>query len=267
MTTTKNHDAGPAVLGGAPATGSLLVVDPSRPADPAAVDGTVAVAGFDLAVCVAAVFLLIGEQVPPAVASTTWIAVPLVLAGAGLAHARWSRGWETGVRAALVLAALPLLVGVVVSGVRAVAAVGDSWSPGWTADVGLRLAADSGLSPGRAFALWLGAAAVACVAAWWPQPSSSRPQRVSLLAAAEAVALHRRLVAHGAALRLNDAGRALGQIRAFNNRTFDVTKTVPTVVMRNEDYGRVSRILADGRANAATFEKVCREAGFRYCRF
>ncbi|MFI6271578.1 hypothetical protein [Micromonospora zamorensis] len=34
--------AGPAVLGGAPATGSLLVVDPSRPADPAAVDGTVA---------------------------------------------------------------------------------------------------------------------------------------------------------------------------------------------------------------------------------
>ncbi|MET8464620.1 urease accessory protein UreD, partial [Micromonospora zamorensis] len=34
--------AGPAVLGGAPATGSLLVVDPSRPAEPAAVDGTVA---------------------------------------------------------------------------------------------------------------------------------------------------------------------------------------------------------------------------------
>ncbi|MGW1450522.1 urease accessory protein UreD [Micromonospora sp. NPDC002411] len=34
--------AGPAVLGGAPATGSLLVVDESRPVEPAAVDGTVA---------------------------------------------------------------------------------------------------------------------------------------------------------------------------------------------------------------------------------
>ncbi|MEV1012198.1 urease accessory protein UreD [Micromonospora sp. NPDC049801] len=34
--------AGPAVLGGASATGSLLVVDPSRPAEPAMVEGTLA---------------------------------------------------------------------------------------------------------------------------------------------------------------------------------------------------------------------------------
>ncbi|WP_431880534.1 urease accessory protein UreD [Micromonospora chalcea] len=34
--------AGPAVLGGAPATGSLLVVDPSLPHEPATVEGTVA---------------------------------------------------------------------------------------------------------------------------------------------------------------------------------------------------------------------------------
>ena len=50
---------------------------------------------------------------------------------------------------------------------------------------------------------------------------------------------------NGARLRVNDAGREHGQIRAFNNRTFDVNKSVPTVVMRNEDYGRISRILAD----------------------
>ena len=56
------------------------------------------------------------------------------------------------------------------------------------------------------------------------------------------------LVAAGAAGRVNDAGREHGQIRAFNNRTFDVNKAVPTVVMRNEDYGRLSRLLADGRA-------------------
>ena len=54
------------------------------------------------------------------------------------------------------------------------------------------------------------------------------------------------LVAAGAAARVNDAGREHGQIRAFNNRTFDVTKAVPTIVMRNEDYGRLSRVMADG---------------------
>jgi carboxypeptidase Q len=34
-------------------------------------------------------------------------------------------------------------------------------------------------------------------------------------------------------------------VRAFNNRTFDLTKVVPTVVMRNEDFGRITRLLAD----------------------
>src|SRR5204863_6626047 len=54
------------------------------------------------------------------------------------------------------------------------------------------------------------------------------------------------LVANGARVRVNDAGREHGQIIAFNNRTYDVAKAVPTVVMRNEDYGRISRVLADG---------------------
>ena len=55
------------------------------------------------------------------------------------------------------------------------------------------------------------------------------------------------LVAAGAAARVNDAGREHGQIRAFNNRTFDVTKAVPTVVMRNEDFGRLTRLMTGGR--------------------
>ena len=54
------------------------------------------------------------------------------------------------------------------------------------------------------------------------------------------------LLANGALLRLNDAGRDHGQIRAFQNRTYDSSKALPTVVLRNEDYGRISRILADG---------------------
>ncbi|HXG67206.1 MAG TPA: M20/M25/M40 family metallo-hydrolase, partial [Blastocatellia bacterium] len=66
------------------------------------------------------------------------------------------------------------------------------------------------------------------------------------------------LVKNGAAVRVNDAGRAHGQIRAFNNRTFDITKAVPTVVMRNEDYGRISRLLADGMAVELEFDIVNR---------
>jgi Zn-dependent M28 family amino/carboxypeptidase len=55
------------------------------------------------------------------------------------------------------------------------------------------------------------------------------------------------LVAHHASVRVNDGGRDHGQIRAFNNRTFDVTRTVPTLVLRNEDFGRIWRLLADQR--------------------
>jgi carboxypeptidase Q len=54
------------------------------------------------------------------------------------------------------------------------------------------------------------------------------------------------LKTNGALIRVNDAGREHRQIRAFNNRTFDVDKVVPTVVMSNEDFGRITRILADG---------------------
>jgi hypothetical protein len=54
------------------------------------------------------------------------------------------------------------------------------------------------------------------------------------------------LLANGALIRVNDAGRDHGQIRAFQNRTYDPSKALPTVILRNEDYGRISRILADG---------------------
>ena len=50
----------------------------------------------------------------------------------------------------------------------------------------------------------------------------------------------------GALVQVNDAGREFRQIRAFNNPTYDVDKVLPTVVMSNEDYGRITRILNDG---------------------
>jgi hypothetical protein len=66
------------------------------------------------------------------------------------------------------------------------------------------------------------------------------------------------LKANGARVRVNDAGREFRQIRAFNNRTFDVSKVVPTIVMSNEDYGRISRILADGTDVTLEFDIVNR---------
>jgi carboxypeptidase Q len=53
------------------------------------------------------------------------------------------------------------------------------------------------------------------------------------------------LLANNVALRINDAAMDHGLIRAFNNRTFDVNKVVPTVILRNEDHGRISRLLAN----------------------
>jgi len=54
------------------------------------------------------------------------------------------------------------------------------------------------------------------------------------------------LVDNGALVRINDAGRAHGIIIAQQNGTYDWNRAVPTLVMRNEDYGRISRFIADG---------------------
>jgi carboxypeptidase Q len=78
-------------------------------------------------------------------------------------------------------------------------------------------------------------------------PTAAPPAPVRPTADQAAEQLNLFLVKEGAALRVNDAGRTHGQIRAFNNRTFDVAKAVPTIVMRNEDYGRISRLLAAGQ--------------------
>jgi hypothetical protein len=50
----------------------------------------------------------------------------------------------------------------------------------------------------------------------------------------------------GAVVRVNDAGREHGQIRAFSGTAYDLAQNLPTVVLRNEDYGRITRIVADG---------------------
>src|SRR5690349_18315639 len=88
-----------------------------------------------------------------------------------------------------------------------------------------------------------------------PQPSSG-PRPLTNNEVQEQ--LNQFLVANGVLVRINDAGRDHGQIRAFSNNTYDVAKAPPTVVMRNEDYGRISRLLADKRTVDLEFEIVNR---------
>ena len=63
---------------------------------------------------------------------------------------------------------------------------------------------------------------------------------------------------NGVLVRVNDAGREFRQIRAFNNSSFDVNKVAPTVVMSNEDFGRITRILNDGTDVTLEFNIVNR---------
>lgn len=70
------------------------------------------------------------------------------------------------------------------------------------------------------------------------------PNRLTPVQAGEQI--DQMLLAGGALLRINDAARGEGIIVAQQHRAYDITKTVPTVILRNDDYGRVERLLADG---------------------
>ena len=82
-----------------------------------------------------------------------------------------------------------------------------------------------------------------------PDPTRLNPGAVN-------TALNDMILKAGVALRINDAGRDHGQIRAFQNNTYDIAKAPPTVVLRNEDYGRITRIMANGTPVKLQFEIV-----------
>jgi hypothetical protein len=77
-----------------------------------------------------------------------------------------------------------------------------------------------------------------------PTPAPNAPKPLTNRQINEQVAAF--LKDSGALVQVNDAGREFRQIRAFNNSIFDVDKVAPTVVMSNEDFGRITRILNDG---------------------
>jgi hypothetical protein len=89
-----------------------------------------------------------------------------------------------------------------------------------------------------------------------PPQGQPDPTKLTMIQVMEQV--DKFLLDSGVPVRINDGGRDHGQIRAFNHRAFDLTKTVPTVVMRNEDYGRIWRILNDGTRVELEFNIVNR---------
>ena len=71
------------------------------------------------------------------------------------------------------------------------------------------------------------------------------PRPGALTAAQIGEQLDKFLLDNNVLVRVNESQLDRGAVRAFNNRTFDIAKVVPTVVMRNEDFGRICRLLQD----------------------
>ena len=64
------------------------------------------------------------------------------------------------------------------------------------------------------------------------------------------------LIANKAVLRLNDAARGGGIIVAQQHPAYDPSKTVPTAILRNDDFGRIERLLDDGEDVKVEFNIV-----------
>ena len=73
-----------------------------------------------------------------------------------------------------------------------------------------------------------------------------------------ATQIDRMLIDNGALMRINDAARGEGIIVAQSHAAYDVTKTIPTAILRNDDYGRIERLLDDGEDVKLEFNIVNR---------
>jgi len=74
-----------------------------------------------------------------------------------------------------------------------------------------------------------------------PDPSRLTPDQVDFM-------VTRFLADNGAAARINDAGEAYGIIRAQDVSGYNEAPQVPALLMANQDYGRLARVLEDGTA-------------------
>ena len=95
-------------------------------------------------------------------------------------------------------------------------------------------------------------------------PAERRPgggtaaRRGALSASQVSSRIEQRLVEQRAAVRILDAGLPHGQIAAFAHRAYDPARTLPAVVLRNEDYGRLARLAASATPVSVQFHIVNR---------
>jgi carboxypeptidase Q len=75
-------------------------------------------------------------------------------------------------------------------------------------------------------------------------PAAGGPVRLSANQVSQRVGEF--LLKNGAAVRINDSGRRHQQIIAFSGGNYVAANTVPTVVLSNEHYGRIARLLGHG---------------------
>jgi hypothetical protein len=86
--------------------------------------------------------------------------------------------------------------------------------------------------------------------------AAATPDPNRLTAAQVGDEIDKMLVANGALIRINDAARGEGIIVAQQHRGYDPATAVPTVIVRNDDYGRMERLIADGDDVKMTFDIV-----------
>lgn len=87
----------------------------------------------------------------------------------------------------------------------------------------------------------------------WQNPPPLAPSKI-LDRAELNIELDSFLVRAGALMRVNDARLPNGQIRAFANATYEPARALPTVVLNNDDFGRLSRFMSHGRPVRLAFE-------------
>ncbi|HYE58164.1 MAG TPA: M20/M25/M40 family metallo-hydrolase, partial [Rhodothermales bacterium] len=75
-------------------------------------------------------------------------------------------------------------------------------------------------------------------------PPPQQPQG-NLSTAAVGARVDSLLRVSGALVRVNPSGMINGLIRAFSNPSFDPAKAIPTVVLRDEDFGRIVRLMGN----------------------
>jgi len=81
-----------------------------------------------------------------------------------------------------------------------------------------------------------------------PKPASKQPTNEEKVMSPQEIdeKIDGFLLAAGALVKVTDAARDHGRIGVTANRSFDTSKAVPGIVVQNEDYGRMARLLADG---------------------